>query len=90
MAKFVDTTWAACLARQKPVSTSAKPACMKITSAAPMTTHSRLFDVTDGLDRGVDGLDGGRLVGGEGRAGRQQHGWPRRRAPPMASRDSRR
>ena len=25
MAKFVDTTWAACLARQKPVSTSAKP-----------------------------------------------------------------
>ena len=43
MAKFVDTTWAACLARQKPVSTSAKPACMKITSTAPMITHNR-FD----------------------------------------------
>ena len=42
MAKFVDTTCAACLARQKPVSTSAKPACMKITSTAPMTIHSRL------------------------------------------------
>ena len=42
MAKFVDTTWAACLARQKPVSTRAKPACMKITRTAPMTTHSRL------------------------------------------------
>ena len=42
MAKFVLTTWAACLARQKPVSTSAKPACMKITSTAPMTIHSRL------------------------------------------------
>ena len=42
MAKFVLTTWAACLARQKPVSTSAKPACMKITRTAPMTTHSRL------------------------------------------------
>ena len=41
MAKFVLTTWAACLARQKPVSTRAKPACMKITSTAPMTTHSR-------------------------------------------------
>ena len=35
MAKFVDTTWAACFARQKPVSTSAKPACMNITSAGP-------------------------------------------------------
>jgi hypothetical protein len=42
MAKFVDTTWAACFARQKPVSTRANPACMKITSMAPMTTHSRL------------------------------------------------
>ena len=31
MAKFVLTTWAACLARQNPVSTSANPACMKMT-----------------------------------------------------------
>ena len=43
MAKFVLTTWAACLARQKPVSTSANPACMKITRTAPMTTHSMLI-----------------------------------------------
>ena len=42
MAKFVDTTWAACFARQNPVSTSAKPACMKITSTAPMTTQRLL------------------------------------------------
>ncbi len=42
MAKFVLTTWAACLARQNPVSTSAKPACMKMTSTAPTTTHNRL------------------------------------------------
>ena len=42
MAKLVDTTWAACLARQNPVSTRAKPACMKMTSTAPMTIHSRL------------------------------------------------
>ena len=34
MAKFVLTTWAACLARQKPVSTSANPACMKMTDRA--------------------------------------------------------
>ena len=42
MAKFVLTTWEACLARQKPVSTRAKPACMKMTSTAPRTTQSRL------------------------------------------------
>ena len=42
MAKFVLTTWAACLARQKPVSTRAKPACMKMTRIAPITTHSML------------------------------------------------
>jgi hypothetical protein len=42
MAKLVLTTWAACLARQNPVSTSAKPACMKTTKSAPRTTHSRL------------------------------------------------
>ena len=42
MAKFVLTTWAACLARQKPVSTRAKPACMKTTRTAPITIHSRL------------------------------------------------
>ena len=40
MAKFVLTTWAACLARQNPVSTRANPACMKITRIAPMTTQS--------------------------------------------------
>ena len=42
MAKFVLTTWAACLARQKPVSTRANPACMKMTRIAPITTHSML------------------------------------------------
>ena len=42
MAKFVETTWAACLARQKPVSTRANPACMKITRMAPRITQSRL------------------------------------------------
>ncbi len=41
-AKFELTTWAACFARQKPVSTSAKPACMKITSTAPRTTQRLL------------------------------------------------
>ena len=58
MAKFVLTTWAACLARQKPVSTRAKPACMKITSTAPITTHRMLVamprpstvDVSGGVD----------------------------------------
>ncbi len=42
MAKFVLTTCAACLARQKPVSTRANPACMKMTRIAPITTHSML------------------------------------------------
>ena len=41
-AKFVETTCAACLARQKPVSTRANPACMKMTRTAPMTTQSML------------------------------------------------
>ncbi len=41
MAKFVLTTWAACFARQNPVSTRANPACMKITRTAPMITHNR-------------------------------------------------
>ena len=40
-AKFVETTCDACLARQKPVSTRANPACMKITRTAPMTTQRR-------------------------------------------------
>ena len=44
MARLVLTTWAACLARQKPVSTRANPACMKMTSAAPMTIQTRLPD----------------------------------------------
>ncbi len=43
MAKLVVTTWAACFAWQKPVSTSAKPACMKMTRTAPITTHNRLM-----------------------------------------------
>ena len=42
MAKFVLITCAAFFFCVKPVSTSAKPACMKITRTAPMTTHSRL------------------------------------------------
>ena len=42
MAKFVLTTWAACFARQKPVSTRANPACMNTTRTAPMMTQSRL------------------------------------------------
>lgn len=42
IAKFVLTTWAACFARQKPVSTRAKPACMKMTSTAPMTIQRLL------------------------------------------------
>ncbi len=50
MAKFVLTTWAACLARQKPVSTRANPACMKITRIAPMTTHSMLSWPAEGND----------------------------------------
>ena len=41
MAKLVETTCAACLARENPVSTRAKPACMKMTSTAPITIHSR-------------------------------------------------
>ena len=46
MAKLVLTTWAACFARQNPVSTSAKPACMKITSTAPITIHSRFRPIS--------------------------------------------
>ena len=42
MAKLVLMTCAAFFFCVRPVSTSAKPACMKITSAAPMTTHMRL------------------------------------------------
>ena len=42
MAKFVLNTCAACFARQKPVSTSAKPACMNMTRTAPMMIHRRL------------------------------------------------
>ena len=42
MAKFVLTTCAACFARQNPVSTSANPACMKITRTAPMMIHRLL------------------------------------------------
>jgi hypothetical protein len=46
MARLVITTCAACLARQKPVSTSAKPACMKMTSAAPSTIHNRFSEIS--------------------------------------------
>ncbi len=42
MAKLELTTCDACFARQKPVSTSAKPACMKITSTAPRMTQRLL------------------------------------------------
>ena len=41
-AKFVLITCAAFFFWVRPVSTSAKPACMKMTNAAPMTTHIRL------------------------------------------------
>jgi hypothetical protein len=41
IAKFVDITCEACFALVNPVSTSANPACMKITSTAPITTQSR-------------------------------------------------
>ena len=51
MAKFVLTTCAACLARQKPVSTSANPACMKMTRIAPITTHSMFEAAGDGRRR---------------------------------------
>ena len=44
--KFVMTTWAACFARQKPVSTSAKPACMKTTRAAPITIQRRFSEIS--------------------------------------------
>ncbi len=44
-AKLVLTTCAACFARQNPVSTSAKPACMKMTSTAPITTHNKLMGI---------------------------------------------
>lgn len=43
MAKLVDTTCAACLARENPVSTRAKPACMNMTNTAPITIHSRFI-----------------------------------------------
>ena len=52
MAKFVLTTWAACFARQNPVSTSANPACMKITRTAPMITHNR-FRCPPSSDHGI-------------------------------------
>ncbi len=39
--KFIENTCAAFLARVNPVSTSANPACMNMTSTAPMTTQSR-------------------------------------------------
>ena len=42
MTKLVMMTWLAFFARQKPVSTSAKPACMKKMSATPKITHVRL------------------------------------------------
>ena len=52
-AKFVLNTCAACLARQNPVSTIANPACMKITSTAPMTTHSRFRLTPTSLTPGI-------------------------------------
>ena len=54
MAKFVLTTWAACLARQKPVSTSANPACMKIDEDGPDHHPQHVeaaADEADGLHR---------------------------------------
>ena len=66
MAKFVLITWAEFFFCVKPVSTSAKPACMKMTSTAPMHHPQQV----GGLAESDDGVD----LLGEGRAGHQQGG----------------
>src|SRR3989442_4033992 len=43
--KFIDIVWAAFLARQKPVSTSAKPACMNMTRKPVSSVHMRLMAI---------------------------------------------
>ena len=67
MAKFVLTTWAACLARQKPVSTSANPACMKM-------TRMRADDHPQHVEAAADEADGLHrvLLLGEGDAAGEQ------------------
>src|SRR5260370_27013397 len=41
--KFIDMVWAAFLARQNPVSTRAKPACMNMTRKPVMSVHTMLM-----------------------------------------------
>src|SRR5712691_10525508 len=41
--KFIDMVWAAFLARQNPVSTRAKPACMNMTRKPVMSDHTMLM-----------------------------------------------
>ncbi len=70
MAKFVLTTWAACLARQKPVSTRAKPACMKITRIGAEDDPEQVELLAQRGD-GVSLL--GASHGGEGQQGGDRH-----------------
>src|SRR6266571_7498719 len=43
--KFIAIVWAAFLARQKPVSTSANPACMNMTRKPVRSVHIRLMAI---------------------------------------------
>ena len=43
MTRFIIIVCAAFLARVKPVSTSANPACMKSTSTPPIISHAKLI-----------------------------------------------
>src|ERR671929_1346109 len=43
MTKFIAIVWAAFLARVKPVSTMAKPACMNITRNPATSVHTKLI-----------------------------------------------
>src|SRR5574341_558003 len=43
--KFMDMVWAAFLARQNPVSTKAKPACMNMTRNPVMRVHTMLMAI---------------------------------------------
>src|ERR1700739_595779 len=43
--KFVDITWAALLARRRPVSTTANPACMNITRKPVTSVHTMFTEI---------------------------------------------
>ena len=43
-AKFIDIVWAAFLARMRPVSTSAKPACMNMTRKPATSTQTKFAE----------------------------------------------